>query len=365
MMKAKYVLDFQKSIIFDYFRALSWGYNFCEKDRYTNSLGFRIPSDPKVIEAFGYLWTGINKKGPGLISMLAETPSRIKFLIWKFEVKNSNLKSVDHFLEVFKKYPSDILIQDILCFYDSSEKAKDFYINLVKDHKALITFVETLKIDSAVKWDIINLVFDTENVKNNVLKALIQLHENVKKVYVDNSKRIKHFFDEISNKINNQGDQFFYIEEHPSWTYRKLYDRCEYITVTISFLAEVLVVFNFYETNKLFVTFGINYHKTLYRNNTERWNKVEPFICAMSDDTRQKIYGMIYNNEMFTSEIGEKLGVVPSTMGYHMDVFEKVGMLQKNFVGKWIYYIIDKQKVVNILNELRNCLLEGSMDFEL
>ncbi len=68
---------------------------------------------------------------------------------------------------------------------------------------------------------------------------------------------------------------------------------------------------------------------------------------ALADPHRIKIVEILTHGEECNCNIGEKLGMPLSTLAHHMKVLSAGGMVIPRKSGKWTYYKLKKEQLLN------------------
>lgn len=355
-----YRFDFDRSKLFDFYRVVTWGYNHDIMDMYNDEkYGWGISPDPEVIDAYSSIWSGVDKKTSGMEAFLSDNKNKISFIVWRFEQYYMNIVSFDDFINMLNSIPQEVLIRDLLYFVDEGQKDMEFYEDLKNNDDNLFNYIKELNIEPSLKWDITNFVYNTQNVIQGLSEVFKRINDRLMMVYDINMKKLKNFENDIRIKLYKQGNKFFLLEENPGEDEIININDFECVTISPSFMAELVVyIGTATEGKELYIYLGFNYLKSIIkRNATEYWREASDFMRAINDDTRQKIYGMVFDNEKYTAEIAAGVNVAPSTMAYHMKLFETANLLDKRYFSKWIYYSVNRENVERQINNLRKCIL--------
>lgn len=77
----------------------------------------------------------------------------------------------------------------------------------------------------------------------------------------------------------------------------------------------------------------------------------DTFLRAIADETRQHILQMLKDREMSVSEICTAFKLTQSTISHHLAVLRLANLVTPRHDGKWIYYRINP-----------NCIVEGCQE---
>lgn len=70
---------------------------------------------------------------------------------------------------------------------------------------------------------------------------------------------------------------------------------------------------------------------------------------ALSDPTRLKILKLLNVREMCVCEIMVALGMTQPTASHHLGVLENAGLITHRRRGRWVFYSLSNQDVLNLL----------------
>lgn len=93
--------------------------------------------------------------------------------------------------------------------------------------------------------------------------------------------------------------------------------------------------------------------KNIQDNMLEEWyvSKVAAFFKTLGDDTRVKIIYALSLNEMCVNDITETLSMTQSAVSHQLRQMKSEGIVKARRSGKNIYYSLDDEHVVEILEK--------------
>lgn len=81
-------------------------------------------------------------------------------------------------------------------------------------------------------------------------------------------------------------------------------------------------------------------------------SKVQPDMAAVfrafGDAHRQQILDLLKEQELSAGELLDSLDIVQSTLSHHMKLLVEAGIVKCRKKGKWSYYSIDRDKLVQV-----------------
>ncbi len=80
---------------------------------------------------------------------------------------------------------------------------------------------------------------------------------------------------------------------------------------------------------------------------------------ALADDTRAKIAWALSQEELCVCDIAGLLGVSVATASHHLRVLRQMGLVRYRRAGKFVYYALDDDHVVRLLENAMEHLREG------
>lgn len=74
---------------------------------------------------------------------------------------------------------------------------------------------------------------------------------------------------------------------------------------------------------------------------------------ALACEIRRRILELLNNGDMYVSEIVEKIGLAQGTVSLHLGILKKAGMVTSRAEGKWKKYMINRDQIEKIVQEVR------------
>jgi len=75
------------------------------------------------------------------------------------------------------------------------------------------------------------------------------------------------------------------------------------------------------------------------------------FFKALADETRLRILKLLETREMCVCEIMVALDLTQPTASHHLGLLEKVGLVTNEKRGKWVFYHITDQKLLDNMHK--------------
>ena len=76
------------------------------------------------------------------------------------------------------------------------------------------------------------------------------------------------------------------------------------------------------------------------------------FCKAMADDTRQRILGMLLEEEMCVGDSVDAFTMSQPTISHHLNVLNQFGLVTSRKEGKQVFYAINRDNVVECCGRL-------------
>ncbi|MGQ9461262.1 MAG: ArsR/SmtB family transcription factor [Candidatus Bathyarchaeaceae archaeon] len=76
------------------------------------------------------------------------------------------------------------------------------------------------------------------------------------------------------------------------------------------------------------------------------------FFKALADETRLRIVKLLGVREMCVCEVMVALGLTQPTASHHLGLLENAGLVKNRKEGKWVFYSIADQKLIENMHEL-------------
>lgn len=83
------------------------------------------------------------------------------------------------------------------------------------------------------------------------------------------------------------------------------------------------------------------------------------YFSALSDVTRLKIIHLLTEHEMCVCELEDRLGMSQPAVSHHLRILRKAGMISNKRKGKWMYYFIIGEKIVENHNRYAEMALSA------
>ena len=75
-------------------------------------------------------------------------------------------------------------------------------------------------------------------------------------------------------------------------------------------------------------------------------------LKSLADPTRLKIIYLLKNGELCVCQILEAIDKTQSTISHHLNIMKKEGVLSARKEGKWIYYKLANENIIDSLEEI-------------
>ncbi len=72
----------------------------------------------------------------------------------------------------------------------------------------------------------------------------------------------------------------------------------------------------------------------------------------MADETRLRILKLLEAREMCVCEVMVALGLTQPTASHHLGILENAGLVKDRKAGKWVFYRIADQKLIENLHRM-------------
>jgi ArsR family transcriptional regulator len=75
-------------------------------------------------------------------------------------------------------------------------------------------------------------------------------------------------------------------------------------------------------------------------------------LKALADENRMKILAMLLNSDLCVGALATHLGISKPAVSQHLRVLRKAGLIRGEKRGYWTHYMVDRQAIVRIAEEL-------------
>ena len=82
----------------------------------------------------------------------------------------------------------------------------------------------------------------------------------------------------------------------------------------------------------------------------ETVKKQSRFFKALADETRLRILSLLEVREMCVCEVMVALGMTQPNASHHLGILENVGLVKRRKEGKWVYYAISDQELIEYIH---------------
>ncbi|MFQ6064945.1 MAG: ArsR/SmtB family transcription factor [Candidatus Bathyarchaeia archaeon] len=76
------------------------------------------------------------------------------------------------------------------------------------------------------------------------------------------------------------------------------------------------------------------------------------FFKALADETRLRIIKLLEVREMCVCEVMVALGLTQPTASHHLGLLENAGLVKDRKEGKWVFYSVADQKLIESMHKL-------------
>jgi len=84
----------------------------------------------------------------------------------------------------------------------------------------------------------------------------------------------------------------------------------------------------------------------------EMADKQSKLFKALADETRLRILKLLEVREMCVCEVMVALGLTQPTASHHLGILENEGLVKDRKEGKWVFYSITNQKLIENLRKM-------------
>jgi len=75
-------------------------------------------------------------------------------------------------------------------------------------------------------------------------------------------------------------------------------------------------------------------------------------LKALADENRMKILAMLLNSDLCVGALAARLGISKPAVSQHLRILRKAGLVRGEKRGYWTHYMVDRQAIVRIAEEL-------------
>jgi ArsR family transcriptional regulator len=76
-------------------------------------------------------------------------------------------------------------------------------------------------------------------------------------------------------------------------------------------------------------------------------------LKAIADEKRLKILDMLLNSDLCVGALASHLGISKPAVSQHLRILRKAGLVRGEKRGYWTHYMVDRQAIVRIAEELK------------
>lgn len=329
--------------MFDLFRVIICGYNYEDFADTVEKAG--ITPDPLIIDAFQYIWDGMDKSTPGLALFFTTETGKHSLATHMFEQLICKMGSIDELIDFIKNIDPVNMKKSLLEFYNDVSKRDEAYDeSLLYDEDKLYSFVNNLKISSILKWEIVSFINKSEIIIEPLIVFLSDMKNKIRFIYTKHKKMIKEFEKKINTKIKIN-KELFLLEEFSKISEMINFYQYDKIFISFSFFNEI-IFYTLEEESNIYIFLGMHYEKIIDLNKTGiSIDQMENFFKVLSDHYRLKIITMLMKREMFSGEIARALDMKYQITSYHLDLLRNAGLIINRNEGKQVYYRINIESI--------------------
>jgi ArsR family transcriptional regulator, lead/cadmium/zinc/bismuth-responsive transcriptional repressor len=91
-------------------------------------------------------------------------------------------------------------------------------------------------------------------------------------------------------------------------------------------------------------------------NAEEELERTASFFKALGDETRIKIMGLLWFEDLCMCEIVDGLSGASSTISHHLKIMEKGKLIQSRKEGKFTVYSLDKERLAPLIPYIKKAI---------
>lgn len=261
------------------------------------------------------------------------------------------------YLETLEQIPDAKFKQDIIntiTIIDEDDSLKDKNSKIKEEE--IINFINDLKINSKYKWNLLLLIQNPKGYLSDFIKFIKGF-----------SILFNSLYNEMTETINHTGNSLAkLLQENPEENLQKLtFNAINYNVIEndscdlyVSFFAPyTLRISN--DTTKTILIWGLYLEEAfaeLNQINQDKLTQRVKVFKALGDKTRYETLKLIADGISSLKEIANTLDVSSATISYHVNEFLTSGIVTLNKKSKKTGYIIDYQRLEEIIESLKTDL---------
>lgn len=223
----------------------------------------------------------------------------------------------------------------------------------IRNEQELISFIHNYgQISYDTKIKIVYVYYNFEVMLKDLLEILKKISDLIEDKLKNIMPELKDVRDTISERLSQEGNNFFYEFNN------LVLNKNEHLNIRFSISSFNKVIFRVRNNDEYDVLFGI-YALKIQELKT-RYNKTDAdileFLKVISDDSKFKIIKVLNQEQLYSLQLAEKLGVSNPTISHHMSNLITVGLVRFEKKKNRIYYSLNKEKLKMYLNVLYKLL---------
>ncbi|MCX7773845.1 MAG: ArsR family transcriptional regulator [Clostridia bacterium] len=209
--------------------------------------------------------------------------------------------------------------------------------------------IQSEMVDEGLRKDLLDRLNSPEETKQRYISVLRNFY---RKAYQETEQEVLESLGKQKEFLNSQmqADPRAFFERHIS---SDLHSAKSKLNIHLSYYIQKGFMYFLPWDNTLphWITWGTD--SEMETDAEDRVKKVKKLFKAFSDDNRFTMAVMLCEKACFVQELAEKLKIPPSSVNYHLNFFNEVGLLDTKRVNHRIYYAINQERLEDTLRLAR------------
>lgn len=270
-------------------------------------------------------------------------------------LENKEIEELKDYREEILRMDEEILRQRI-AWNIAAELEDDMQTkeaSLLVDSTRRVEYLKNQPITIEAKWNIVLLLDHAKEHMLQIIKIILESQS----AYETASKHIlklkEKFVKEIKSKLENNPN---YISESLGININGVEEIKLYPSI-VSYGSGRLRAYNERE-GVIFFGCYMDYISELAKKNSTEKIEIVNILKLLGESSKFEIIKLLKKKPMYGIEIAESLGITPPTVSHHMNNLMIYKLVRLEKIENKFCYVLNKEKIVSILKQLQNQLLE-------
>ncbi|MDD5703714.1 MAG: winged helix-turn-helix domain-containing protein [Dehalococcoidales bacterium] len=335
-------------LIFDIFESIKIKHNNYDIFGVAKKTGNTV--NPKVVEAYDFLWDKIDITHKGLNLFFKHNKNGAYLYFQLLSLADFwETDSFETFLNNIKGISEERYIMLVLSFwldYDIKDIAQ--CKELMNNSQKLFSMIDEASPEDLVKWELYAFLNNSRKILDNFFDFISAYKLKMDTVYDKSRQEIENARDRLISCFDKYGVECI---RHRLREVKARLNNFKSISLIPSFMNDLLFL-STYKGSNLYIVTGIS-QSLLPPEATLNDADIINMLSVLCDPVRAKIFTMLKKDTLYMREIADRLNLSLPTISYHANMLLNVSILTSYSDGRKVYLKVNKDTVNKYIDFLK------------